>query len=160
MLTALAQKELHSCPFQGSGTQTPNKFPLALFHIILLLSASRSSPNVLAPRGPLSSMKDGFRLDKWLSIYHCGAPVATTDTPLSPSTSGQSDGCALALLPPLSQKGYQECWGLWEGESRLSHFHVPRKALLVCGDPTYVVFSPVANPCNTPSSTLQPQPFF
>ena len=83
LLITLAQKELHSCRFQGSGNQTPNIFPLALFHIIPLLSASCSSLNVLGPSGPLFSMNDGFLLNKWPSIYHCGAPVATTGAPVS-----------------------------------------------------------------------------
>lgn len=113
VLITLVRKELHACRFQGSGNQTPNKFPLALIHIIQLLSASRSSPNVLGPSGPLSSMNDGFRLNKRPSIYHRGAPAATTEAALSPFESRQSDGAALDLPPLWSWEGYQECRELW-----------------------------------------------
>lgn len=160
LLITLSQKGLHSCRFQGSGNQTPKKFPLTLFHIILLLSASCSSPNVLGPRGPLSSMNDGFRLDKWPSIYHRGAPAATTEALLCPFQSRQSDDPAWDLPPPLSGEGYQGCREFCGGEWRWSHFHFHQEALLVCGDPISVLSSQGANPCSHPSSSLQSEIFF
>lgn len=137
LLITLAQKELHSCRYRGFGNQASNKFPLALFHIIPLLSASCSSPNVLGPSGPLSSMTDGFRLEKWPSIYHCGAPVPTTEAPLFPSTGRKSDiRPCLGPTSPTVLGGTSTLWALRGGEERLSHFHFPCKAFLVCGDPT------------------------
>lgn len=112
LLITLARKELHACWFRGSGNQTSDKFPLASFHIILLLSASCSSLNVLGPSGPLSSMNDGFLLDKWPSIYHCGAPGAKTGASLFLSTSKHSDGPALDPPPPLSLGGSPRLLGV------------------------------------------------
>ena len=156
VLITLIQKELRCCWFQGSGNQTPNKFPLPLFHIIPLLSASMlfskcvgSQWAIVLHEWWLQARQMAFHLSSWCSRGNnrgCSVSLA----------SRQSDGPAVDLPLPLFWEGYQSFWALWGRGSRLRHFPFESIALLFWGQGRPHLWSPlqVANPWGHSSSVL------